>query len=55
MGEFYIDSAIATGSLLILALWIWRRYAIPLSRQIELVFFIGGSLISIGVGCGTVR
>jgi len=48
----YVYSIIATGSLLTLVIWIWRRYDVPPSRQLEIALFFGGSMLWIGTMIG---
>jgi len=52
MNGLYVYSIMAGGSLLTLVIWIWRRYDVPPSRQLEIAFFFGGFLFWIGTMIG---
>ena len=42
MSGLYVYSLIIAGGLFALVIWIWRRYDVLPSRQIEIIFFLSG-------------
>jgi hypothetical protein len=52
MSGLYVSSIITLGSLSILVAWFSRRYHVPPSRQLEIAFYFGGSVLWIGTLIG---
>jgi hypothetical protein len=52
MDGLYVYSTIAAGVLLALSIWMWRRYDLSPSRQMEIAFFFSGFVLWVGTMVG---